>query len=131
MDAFYLNPLVAPFSLQFASRGVSGAYFQVKPADTHPIVRGLEGFSVYHGTGVAGQANSQEVLPSGSDSVMLAQNFGKGRVVVFGAGSALQNQALNSRIIHSSSDKTVQSNTKLAMNLALWLSGEDEAVASN
>lgn len=130
MDAFYLNPLIAPFRLQFAARGIRDCFMPVKPTDTHPIVRGLDGFTVYHGTNVAGQSESQDVLPSGNDSVMMAQKFGKGRVIVFGAGSALQNQALNSRIIHHAPEKTVQANTKLTMNLALWLAGEDEMAAT-
>ena len=53
---------------------------------------------------------------------MMAQRQGKGRVVAFGAGSALQNQALNSRIINQSSPHVVASNTNLLMNLTLWLS---------
>jgi hypothetical protein len=80
---------------------------------------------------VAGQADAKEVLPSAHDSVMLTRQFGKGRVVAFGGGSAIQNQALNSKIIHHAKEQTVGSNTRLAMNLALWLAGGDEAVASN
>ena len=126
MDAFYLNPLIAPFRLQFASREVSDSFFAVNSSDTHSILRGLEGFYVLHGTGVAGQADSQDVLPSGKDSVMLAQEFGAGRVIAFGAGSALKNKALNSRVVHHSPKQRSQLNTKLAMNLALWLAGVDE-----
>jgi hypothetical protein len=131
MDAFYLNPLIAPFRLQFAARGIRDTFMPVTPSDTHPIVRGLDGFAVYHGTNVAGQSESQDVLLSGNDSVMMTQKFGKGRVIVFGAGSALQNQALNSRIIHHAPERTMHANTKLAMNLGLWLAGVDEVAATH
>jgi hypothetical protein len=131
LDAFYFNPLIAPYGLQFASRGLGDVRFQVTPSDKHPILSGLEGFQVLHGTAVAGQADAKEVLPSAHDSVMLTRQFGKGRVVAFGGGSAIQNQALNSKIIHHAKEQTVGSNTRLAMNLALWLAGGDEAVASN
>lgn len=131
LDAFYFNPLIAPYGLQFASRGLGDVRFQVTPSDKHPILSGLEGFQVFHGTAVAGQAEAKEVLPSAHDSVMLTRQFGKGRVVAFGGGSAIQNQALNSKVIHHAKQPTVSSNTRLAMNLALWLAGGDDAVASN
>jgi len=43
----------------------------------------------------------------------------------------MQNQALNSRIIHHATEKTVQSNTQFAMNLSLWLVAVDRVAASN
>ena len=55
----------------------------------------------------------------------MAQHQGKGRIVAFGAGSAIQNQALNSRVINRSSSQVVAANTNLLMNMTLWLSGAD------
>ena len=63
----------------------------------------------------------------GTESTMMAKQMGKGRVVAFGAGSALQNQALNSRIINHSSGRVVAANTNLLMNLGHWLTGSDAA----
>jgi hypothetical protein len=124
MDAFYMNPLIAPYGLQFASRAVKEGFYRVQPTDTHELLKGLTGFTMMHGIAVAGQATAQDVLPSGPDTVMMTQQFGQGRVIVFGAGSAIKNQALNSRVIRHATAETTQANTQLLMNLSLWLTAE-------
>ncbi|MDB6116802.1 MAG: hypothetical protein JWO08_583, partial [Verrucomicrobiaceae bacterium] len=122
LDAYFLNPLIKPFGVQFGWQGIEGRY-QPAAGTSHPIVSGLSDFTVYHGVSVIASSPAEEVAHVSGESAMMAQRQGKGRVVVFGAGSALQNQALNSRIISYSSSNVVASNTNLLMNLTLWLSG--------
>lgn len=125
LDAYFFNPLIKPFGLQFGWKKIEGSYQCATDKPPHPILSGLAEFAVYHGISVVGSSPADDVAHVGSESAMMAQRQGKGRVVAFGAGSALQNQALNSRIINHSSSRVVASNTQLLMNLALWLSDTD------
>ncbi len=122
LDAYFFNPLIKPFGIQFGWKNLEGRGHAPASQAPHPIVSGLSGFAIYHGVSVIGVSPAEGVAEIGGESAMMAQRQGKGRVVAFGAGSALQNQALNSRIINHSSPHVVASNTNLLMNLTLWLS---------
>lgn len=123
-DPLYFNPLIKPYGLQFGNKDISDIYVPNPNKNGHSPLRGLAGFYVFHGISVVGKG-AESLAHVGGDSVMMALSFGQGRMVAFGAGSALENQALNSLIIKHSPDKTVATNTDLLMNLALWLSGAD------
>jgi hypothetical protein len=125
LDAYFFNPLIKPFGLQFGWQTLEGRYKPAASQRSHPILSGLSEFVVYHGISVIASSPAEDIAHVGSESTMMAQRHGKGRVVAFGAGSAIQNQALNSRVINHSSSSVVAANTNLFMNLTLWLSGAD------
>lgn len=126
LDGYFFNPIVKPFDLEFGWQNLEGRCRPANTQVTHPILRDASVFTIHHGVSVSSSSlMAEEVARFGDHTAILAQRHGKGRVVAFGAGSALQNQSLNSRIINSSPEATVVSNTHLLMNLALWLSGAE------
>lgn len=127
LDAYFYNPLIRPFGLQFGWEKIEGQFRLGSESSMHPIMNGLNEFAVYHGISVISTSEVIDVARVGNKSVIMANQYGKGRVIAFGAGSAVQNQALNSRIINSSSSRIVNANTNLLMNLTLWLSDTEEA----
>ena len=125
LDAYFYNPLIKPFGVQFGWQTVEGRYPITGGPSSHPILSGSSQFAVYHGVSVIASSPAEDIARIGSESVLMARRQGKGRVIAFGAGSAIQNQALNSRIINHSPSQIVAANTNLLMNMTLWLSGAD------
>lgn len=121
------NPVLKPFGIQFSDRDIDGTRLPTRVRDGHALVRGLAGFYVMNGVAVTGSSPADEIVWVERDCVMVAQRAGKGRVIAFGGGSAIMNQALNSKIIKHSAPRTVAANTDLLMNLALWLAGSETA----
>ena len=119
------NPLIKPFGLEFADRDINGTRLPTKVRDGHPIMRGLPGFYVINGVSVVGSSAAEEIVWVERDCVLMAQRAGKGRVIAFGGGTAIMNQALNSQIIQHSAARIVAANTDLLMNLVLWLAGAE------
>ena len=121
-NAAFFNPLIKPYGLQFGDRNISARYTPVDAAA--PAVLGsATQFFVPHGTNVIDSAPATGAVVLRNETVLKAQQVGKGRVIAFGAGSAIQNQTLNSRIIRGNPEASTAFNANLAMNLSLWLAG--------
>ncbi len=104
--------------------------FQVKKLADHPLLSGLQQFSLYGGWALKNTADNSRIIASTSPrawidfngdgrlsrgdvmqefGVAVAGNLGSGRFVVFGDDAIFQNKFLD------------DSNKKLAKNLARWL----------
>ena len=126
-DASIFNPLIKPYGMQFGNVGIEGTYRPASGQPVHPVLRGLNAFYVWHGIAVESTLGEDIALVRG-ETVMMSMRPGKGRVMAFGAGSALQNQALSSKLVTWSPSHTISANSALLMNPALWLSGTDPAL---
>ncbi|MCX6856705.1 MAG: DUF4350 domain-containing protein [Verrucomicrobia bacterium] len=124
LDSQFFNPLIKPFELQFGPQNIKDVMVRLDAKESQPILKGLLAFHMYHGISVTSSAHHEAMASFSGQPVLVARKFGRGRVIAFGAGSALQNQAMGSKILQHPTKPAIKLNTDLLMSLSLWLAGE-------
>jgi hypothetical protein len=111
MLRFY-NPLVSRFGLKYDADTDIGQNDRMGRVADHPAVAGLVGFDAEYGVPVKG---SGEILAyCGQSPVVIARDYGRGRVIVSGCGLCFLGALLNPS---ANTDKTPEKNKAFLMKL--------------
>jgi len=118
----FYNPLLAKFDIQIAEKIHLDGMKEVNNLSAHPVTQGINSIYLRHGANL--MSNSAEVIVRyDGKPVLLVEKHGKGKVIVFGGGTALMGQCLNP--LFCPQQKVVSENTTLLLNIVKYLSQGD------